>query len=112
MKQFMHMLCSGQWMEKKEQLKHIKMEHANGHVKNVVAALVKAISQDCKFYYMKNNFYRFYNRWLGVKQAVAPDIINWENLKIGKHERNARIFFTSLITLILIVGAFVLIILG
>ena len=40
--------------------------------------------------------------------AKAPDVINWENLKSSRSERFFRILFTSIMSLILIAGTFIL----
>jgi hypothetical protein len=50
----------------------------------------------------------FFGNWLTVKMAKAPDVINWENLKSSRSERFFRILFTSIMSIILIAGTFIL----
>lgn len=50
----------------------------------------------------------FMGKWLRVKEAKAPDIIKWENLRSSRSERCFRALGTSLLSLLLIAGTFVL----
>lgn len=50
----------------------------------------------------------FMNEWLKIKEAKAPDIIKWENLQTTRGERAFRILGTSILSLVLIAGTFVL----
>ena len=50
----------------------------------------------------------FLNEWINVKRANSPEVINWENLHSSSTNRFFRILFTSLFSLVLIVGTFVL----
>jgi cell division protein FtsL len=56
--------------------------------------------------------FRFYGKWLKVKKAIAPELIMWANLGIGKLGRFFRILIISFITLILICATFYVIILA
>ena len=44
--------------------------------------------------------------WLNVKKANEPDLILWENLRVGKCARFFRILFIFLITFILVGATF------
>jgi len=44
-----------------------------------------------------------------VKQAVAPDLINWENLKYSGKERGFRSIILWILSIAMIFGAFCLI---
>ncbi len=44
-------------------------------------------------------------KWLNVKQANAPDLILWENLRVGKGNRCFRIVFIVFVTIILIIAS-------
>lgn len=50
----------------------------------------------------------FFDEWLRVKEAKAPDIIIWENLRAGNGERASRIAFSALVSIVLIAATFVL----
>jgi hypothetical protein len=62
----------------------------------------------CRDYQKK----KFYDKWLKVKSAYSPDIILWENLKIGKCNRFLRILLVSFIAAILIAGTFAIVIIA
>ena len=51
----------------------------------------------------------FFGKWLRVKEAQAPDIINWENLRTGSGERFFRIAFATLVSIVLIAATIILI---
>jgi len=51
-------------------------------------------------------------KWLEVKNAKAPDIIMWENLKVTRAERGARILVTSIISIVLIAATFILLLIA
>ena len=51
-------------------------------------------------------------RWLKVKTAPAPDIILWENLKVGKCTRCLRILVTSLVTIVIVAVTFAVVLLA
>jgi len=51
-------------------------------------------------------------KWLQVKSAKAPDIIMWENLKISRAERAARILATSIFSLVLMGATFLLLLIA
>eukprot|EP00347_Sterkiella_histriomuscorum_P019500 403341392 len=53
---------------------------------------------------------KFLGKWIKVKEAKAPDIILWENLKTGKCSRFWRILLIAIVTVIIIVAAFFIII--
>eukprot|EP00347_Sterkiella_histriomuscorum_P022647 403337690 len=55
---------------------------------------------------------KFLGKWLQVKPAVAPDLIIWENLKVGKAGRCFRVMLISFITIVLIVDTFLIIMIG
>jgi hypothetical protein len=50
----------------------------------------------------------FFEEWLQIKSAKAPDIINWENLGSTKTGRFFRITMTTIFSLVLIVSTFIL----
>jgi hypothetical protein len=54
----------------------------------------------------------FLGDWLEVDNAVAPDIINWENLGSSTGGRCFRISLTTIFSAILIVGSFVLLLIA
>mmetsp|Transcript_18073 Transcript_18073/g.13020 ORF Transcript_18073/g.13020 Transcript_18073/m.13020 type:complete len:134 (+) Transcript_18073:1773-2174(+) len=47
----------------------------------------------------------FFSRWLRVTPAIDPSLILWENLGFTRRQRNMRIVFTSIVTIILIACA-------
>ena len=63
------------------------------------------LSKCCKL------FYSFLKKWPAVKETVAPDLIIWENLSVGRFSRFIRILFVSIFTMIVICGTFYLTIL-
>jgi hypothetical protein len=54
----------------------------------------------------------FMKKWLRVKNAKAPDIINWENLRTGRTERAFRITFATIVSIVLIAATFVLLLIS
>jgi hypothetical protein len=65
--------------------------------------LIKCCNQEKNF---KKKF--FLNKWLSIKGAKSPDIINWENLHTTTTNRFFRILFTTLFSIFLIIGSFIL----
>jgi hypothetical protein len=51
-------------------------------------------------------------QWPKVRQAPDPTIIKWENLAVGKTSRFLRKLLVILITIILMIGSFVVIIIA
>ena len=65
--------------------------------------LINCCCQEKKF---KRKY--FFDEWMTIKSAKSPDIINWENLHSTQTNRFFRILFTTLFSLVLIAGTFVL----
>eukprot|EP00347_Sterkiella_histriomuscorum_P007541 403348527 len=80
----------------------------NNHVINAYVTF-RSIQGKERVVYKKKEFL---GKWLKVKPAVAPDLIIWENLKVGKAGRCFRILLISFITIVLIVGTFIIIMIG
>ena len=64
--------------------------------------LINCCRQDKKF---QSKF--FLKKWLSIKAAKSPDIINWENLHTTTTNRFFRILFTTLFSISLIIGSFI-----
>jgi len=48
----------------------------------------------------------FYGRWLRVKQAISPDLINWQNLSVGTFGKYTRLILIYLVAIFLIILSF------
>ena len=69
----------------------------------------------CSIFCCKCNSYqrkKFHNKWLNVKTAPAPDIILWQNLKVGKCTRFLRIVTTSLVTILIVAITFAIVLMA
>jgi hypothetical protein len=56
--------------------------------------------------------FRLYKKYLKVKDAKAPDLINWENLKFGKCRKCWRVSLNVFVMLLLLSCTFIVLITG
>ncbi|CDW73927.1 UNKNOWN [Stylonychia lemnae] len=64
----------------------------------------------CKYWDYKQK--KFLDKWIKVKPAKSPDIILWQNLKVGNCQRFGRIMIITFVTLILMIITFLILIIA
>lgn len=105
-----HMWCFARWKERVVPCKHTKLVNVADAVWPTFAVREHFLRRKSKVILI--NSHRFFKEWLHVKEAKAPDIINWENLRSSRVERFFRISFTTLLSIVLIAITFVLLLIA